>query len=101
MHGEVLLAIALMTAVTVALRLGGYFMMSYVTVTPRVRRMLGALPGSVITAAVLPVALAGGTVAMAAVAVAMLAMLVTKRDIIAVIAGSATAALLRLAGFAG
>jgi uncharacterized membrane protein len=101
MHGEVMLAIALMTVVTVALRLGGYFMMSYVTVTPRVRRMLGALPGSVITAAVLPVALAGGTVAMAAVAVAMLAMLVTKRDIIAVIAGSATAALLRLAGFAG
>jgi uncharacterized membrane protein len=100
-HGEVLLAIALMTAVTVALRLGGYFLMSYVTVTPRVRRMLGALPGSVITAAVLPVALAGGTVAIAAVGVAMLAMLATKRDIVAVIAGSATAALLRLAGFAG
>jgi uncharacterized membrane protein len=100
-HGDVMLAIALMTAVTVALRLGGYFLMSYVTVTPRVRRMLGALPGSVITAAVLPVAVAGGTVAIAAVAVAMLAMLVTKRDIIAVIAGSGTAALLRLAGFAG
>jgi uncharacterized membrane protein len=100
-HGDVMLAIALMTAVTVALRLGGYFLMSYVTVTPRVRRMLGALPGSVITAAVLPVAVAGGIVAIAAVAVAMLAMLITKRDIIAVIAGSGTAALLRLAGFAG
>jgi uncharacterized membrane protein len=100
-HGEVMLAIALMTVVTVALRLGGYLLMSYVTVTPRVRRMLGALPGSVITAAVLPVAWQGGIVAIAAVAVAMLAMLITNRDIIAVIAGSATAALLRLAGFAG
>lgn len=100
-HGEVLLAIGLMTAVTVALRLGGYFLMSYVTVTPRVRRMLGALPGSVITAAVLPVALQGGFVAISAVLMGMLAMLLTKRDIFAVIAGSATAALLRLAGFAG
>jgi uncharacterized membrane protein len=100
-HGDVVLAIALMTAVTVALRLGGYFLMSYVTVTPRVRRMLGALPGSVIAAAVLPVALQGGTVAIAAVLMAMLAMYVTRSDIVAVIAGSATAALLRLAGFVG
>jgi uncharacterized membrane protein len=98
-HGEVMLAILLMTIVTVSLRLGGYFMMSYVTVTPRMRRMLNALPGSVIAATVLPVALQGGLVAIAAVLVAMLAMAVTHRDIVAVVAGSATAALLRVAGF--
>jgi uncharacterized membrane protein len=100
-HGDVMLVIALMTAVTVSLRLGGYFLMSYVTVTPRVRRMLNALPGSVIAAAVLPVAVQGGGVAIAAVLAAMLAMALTNRDIVAVIAGSATAALLRLAGFVG
>lgn len=100
-HGDVLLAIALMTAATVSLRLGGYFLMSYVTVTPRVRRMLNALPGSVIAAAVLPVALQGGSVAVGAVLAAMLAMYLSKSDIVAVVAGSATAALLRLAGFAG
>jgi uncharacterized membrane protein len=75
--------------------------MGYVTVTPRVRRMLGALPGSVITAAVLPVALHGGVVAIAAVLMAMLAMYVSRSDIVAVVAGSATAALLRLAGVVG
>jgi uncharacterized membrane protein len=101
MRGDVMLAIALMTVVTVSLRLGGYFMMSYVTVTPRVRRMLNALPGSVIAAAVLPVAVQGGAVAIAAVLVAMLAMAITRSDIVAVIAGSGTAALLRLAGFTG
>jgi len=100
-HGNVMLAIALMTAVTISLRLGGYFLMSYVTVTPRVRRMLNALPGSVIAAAVLPVAVQGGSVAIAAVLAAMLAMALTRSDIVAVIAGSGTAALLRLAGFAG
>ena|SRR5437868_9017884 len=97
-HADVLLAIAAMTAVTVALRLSGYFLMGYVTVTPRVRRMLDALPGSVIAAAVLPVALQGGPVAIAAIGVTMVTMVLTRNDIIAAAAGVGTAALLRLAG---
>ena len=98
-HGDVMLAIAAMTAVTLSLRLGGYFLMSYVTVTPRIRRMLDALPGSVIAAAVLPVALQGGPVAVSAVFAAMLAMYLTRSDVIAVIVGVGVAALLRAAGF--
>jgi uncharacterized membrane protein len=97
-HGDVMLAIAVMTAVTVSLRLGGYFLMSYVTVTPRVRRMLDALPGSVIAAAVLPVALQGGVVAITAVVLAMLAMYLSRSDIVAIVVGVGAAALLRAAG---
>jgi uncharacterized membrane protein len=97
-HADVMLAIAAMTVVTVSLRLGGYFLMSYVTVTPRVRRMLDALPGSVIAAAVLPVALQGGPVAIVAVLLAMLAMYLARSDIVAVIVGVGAAALLRAAG---
>jgi len=97
-HGNVMLVIAAMTAVTVSLRLGGFFLMSYVTVTPRIRRMLDALPGSVIAAAVLPVALQGGPVAIAAVVLAMLAMYVSRSDIAAIVVGVGTAALLRAAG---
>jgi uncharacterized membrane protein len=97
-HGDVLLAIAGMTAVTLSLRLGGYFLMSYVVVTPRVRRMLDALPGSVISAAVLPVALQGGAVAIAAVLLAMLAMYLSRSDMVAIIIGVGAAALLRAAG---
>ena len=97
-HGDVMLAIAAMTAVTVSLRLGGFFLMSYVTVTPRIRRMLDALPGSVIAAAVLPVALQGGPVAIAAVVLAMLAMYVSRSDIVAIVVGVGAAALLRALG---
>jgi uncharacterized membrane protein len=97
-HGDVMLAIAAMTAVTVSLRLGGFFLMSYVTVTPRIRRMLDALPGSVIAAAVLPVALQGGPVAIAAVVLAMLAMHLSRSDIIAIVVGVGAAALLRALG---
>ena len=98
-HGDVMLAVAAMTAVTLSMRLGGYFLMSYVTVTPRVRRMLDALPGSVIAAAVLPVALQGGAVAIAAVVLAMLAMYLSRSDIVAIVVGVGAAALLRAAGF--
>jgi uncharacterized membrane protein len=97
-HGDVMLAIAAMTLVTVSLRLGGYFLMSYVSVTPRVRRMLDALPGSVIAAAVLPVALQGGPVAVTAVLLAMAAMYVTRSDVIAIVVGVGAAALLRAFG---
>jgi uncharacterized membrane protein len=99
-HGDVMLAIVAMTAVTVSLRLGGYFLMGYVTVTPRVRLMLEALPGSVIAAAILPVAAQGGSAAMSAVLVAMLTMYLTRNDLVAVVAGVAAAALLRATGFA-
>jgi len=97
-HGNIMLVIAAMTAVTVSLRLGGFFLMSYVTVTPPIRRMLDALPGSVIAAAVLPVALQGGPVAIAAVVLAMLAMYVSRSDIAAIVVGVGAAALLRAAG---
>jgi uncharacterized membrane protein len=100
-HADVMLAIAVMTAVTVAMRLGGFWLMGYVTVTPRVRRMLDALPGSVIAAAVLPAVVQGGLVACLAVMSAMLAMYLTRSDIVAVLIGVAVAALARLAGLSG
>ena len=37
-RNDVMVAFAVMTAVTVAVRLGGYWLMGYVTMTPRVRR---------------------------------------------------------------
>ncbi len=95
-----MLAIAVMTAVTVTMRLGGFFLMRYVPVTPRVRRMLDALPGSVIMAAVLPVVAEGGLVAALAVLTGMAAMVVVRNDLAAVIVGVGVAALMRAAGLA-
>jgi uncharacterized membrane protein len=101
LRADVLLAIAAMTAVTVAMRLGGFFLMGYVAVTPRIRRMLDALPGSVIAAAVLPVIAHGGAVAPLAVVAAIAAMLATRNDLVAVAAGVVVAALARLGGLPG
>ncbi len=101
LRGDVLTAFAVMTAVTVGSRLGGYWLMGYVTVTPRVRRMLDALPGSIIVAAALPVAVNGGVIVMFAIVAAMAVTIIRRNDFIAVITGMAVAALARALGFAG
>ena len=101
LRSDVMIAFAVMTAVTVASRLGGYWLMRYVDVTPRVRRMLDALPGSIIVAAALPVAVNGGPVVMFAIAAAMAVSIIRRNDFIAVITGMAVAALARALGFGG
>ena len=101
LRSDVMIAFAVMTAVTVASRLGGYWLMSYVHVTPRVRRMLDALPGSIIVAAALPVAVNGGLVVMFAISAAMIVTIIRRNDFVAVITGMAVAALARAIGFSG
>jgi uncharacterized membrane protein len=87
-----------MAAVTLLLRLGGFWLMGYLPLTVRVRRMLDALPGSVILATVLPIAVKGGPVTMLALAGALAVMLVRRNDFLAVVAGMAVAAAARSAG---
>jgi len=87
-----------MAVATYAMRAGGFWMMQHVPPSPRLRKMLNALPGSVIVATVLPIVVRDGLTAMLAVGAAMAVMLVTRRDILAVIAGMAVAAAMRAAG---
>jgi len=101
LRSEVMIAFAVMTAVTVASRLGGYFLMRYVDVTPRVRRMLDALPGSIIVAAALPVAVNGGPIVMVALAAAIAVSIIRRNDFLAVITGMTVAAAARALGFGG
>jgi len=101
LRSDVMLAFAVMTAVTVASRLGGYWLMGYVNVTPHVRRMLDALPGSIIVAAALPVAVNGGPVVIFAIVAAMAVTIIRRNDFIAVIVGMAVAAGARALGFGG
>ena len=49
-------AIAAMAGVTLALRLGGYWLMGHVKLTARVSRGLEALPGCIFIAVALPLA---------------------------------------------
>ena len=63
--------------------------------------MLDALPGSIIIAAALPVAVNGGLVVMFAIVAALMVTVIRRNDFIAVITGVAVAALARAIGFAG
>ena len=91
----VVLAILAMAGATYATRAGGYWLMGYVTLTPRIRKMLEASPGAVIVATVLPIVVREGIPAAAAILAGGAAMYFLRRDYLAVAAGMAVAAALR------
>jgi uncharacterized membrane protein len=92
-------AIAAMALATYAMRAGGFWMMRHVPPSPRLRKMLNALPGSVIVATVLPIVVRDGLTATLAIGAAMAVMLATRRDILAVLAGMGVAAAIRAIDF--
>jgi uncharacterized membrane protein len=89
------LVIGAMTAVNYAIRAGGFFLMGYVPLTPRVRSILNALPGAVVMAIVLPLVVRSGVPAALAVVVAIVVMTWRRNDLLAVICGMGAAALVR------
>jgi uncharacterized membrane protein len=92
------LAIAAMTLVTFLCRIAGVVVMSRVRITPRIERGLRALPGSIILATILPVVIDNGWPAMVALAAAVVAMAVTRIDIVGLVAGLGTLAVIRALG---
>jgi uncharacterized membrane protein len=97
-EGAVLAAILAMAVATYGMRAGGFWLMQHVRVTARLRRMLEALPGSVVVATVLPIMVREGPVAALAIAAAGAVMLVARNDLLAVVTGMAVAAAARAAG---
>jgi uncharacterized membrane protein len=92
----VLLGILVMAAATYPMRAGGYWIMGSVPLTPRVRRMLEASPGAVIVATILPIVVRDGVPAALAIFAGGTAMLLWRRDYLAVAAGMAAAAAWRV-----
>jgi uncharacterized membrane protein len=93
-----LLAILAMAAVTYPMRAGGYWLMGRITLTPRVRRLLEALPGSVVVATVLPILVREGSVAAIAMAAALGVGVIARNEFLILVAGVGAAALARAAG---
>jgi uncharacterized membrane protein len=89
------LAILAMAAVTYPMRVGGYWLMGHVPLTPRLRKILEALPGAVVVATVVPILAREGLPAAIAIAAAGAVMLALRNDFLAVIAGMAAVALAR------
>jgi branched chain amino acid efflux pump len=93
-----LVAIAVMAAATFVIRAGGFWLMGRVRLTTRGRRILEALPGSIVVAAVLPIATKSGTAAILAVSAAAATMIICRSALLGVVAGIAMAALAWSAG---
>ena len=92
------LAIAAMTLVTFLCRIAGVVVMSRVRLTPRIERGLRALPGSIILAAILPVVIDNGLPAIIALTAAIVAMAVTRIDIVGLLVGLGTLSIIRAFG---
>jgi uncharacterized membrane protein len=95
----VLAAIFVMAVATYAMRAAGFWLMGHLPPSQLLRRMLEALPGSVVVATVLPIIVRDGLAAMLAIAAAGTVMLVRRNDLLAVVTGMAVAALVRAAGW--
>ena len=95
--GFAAILLAMLVAVYMT-RAGGFWLMGRFPIGPRVRRILDAMPGAVIAATVAPILLTGGISAWLAVIMAAISMIFLRNDFAAVVAGVATAALVRAAG---
>ncbi|MGO1246011.1 MAG: AzlD family protein [Oceanisphaera sp.] len=90
-----LLIILVMALVTLATRLGGVFVMSFIPISQRVHQFITAMSGSVLVAILTPMAVNGDIGARAALLTTALTMLVLKKQLPAIAAGVIAAALSR------
>lgn len=95
MRADVFLAIALLGVASYACRIGGFFLMRYVTVTPRVEAWLRAMPIALVGAIVGPVAVNGGLAEWVGLAGAVGLMRLTGNEFLSAIGAVALVALTR------
>jgi uncharacterized membrane protein len=88
-----------MAAATYVVRFAGYWIMSRVPLTPFLRAALEALPGAIIIATVVPLAVRGGLSAWIGVACAAAVMIVMRKDIAALATGMGAVIIARALGF--
>jgi uncharacterized membrane protein len=93
---QFLIALAAMAAVSFFCRAGGFWLMRFVPVTPRLEAALRALPLGVMVGILAPVLRQGRIPECAGLAVVVLAMRLFGSDLVAALAGVATVAVLRL-----
>lgn len=92
-----LLALLGMAMASFACRIGGFLLMGYVTITPRVEAALKAIPLSVMVGIVTPAATSGKLPELLALLAVGLVMKLVRNDLAAAVAGAATVAIARWA----
>jgi uncharacterized membrane protein len=88
-----------MAAVTLLLRVSGYWIVGRFPLTPRVRRGLEALPLALFAATVVPLAIKGGPAGLIATPIVAAVMFITRSEVLALVVGIGVATLMRSAGF--
>lgn len=92
-----LLALVGMALASYACRIAGHLLMGWVRITPRVEAALKAIPMAVMVGIVTPAALSGKLPELAGLAAVFVAMKLTGKDVVAVLAGVAAVGLCRWA----
>lgn len=87
-----LVLIAIMTVVTLITRFGGIFLMSFVTINPRVEGFINAMASSVLIAILTPLAVEGDIGARLALGTTAALMLAFRKPLPAIAAGILAAA---------
>ena len=95
-HGFLLLVAAL-TVAAFACRAGGFWVMRYVTVTPRIQAALKAAPIAAMVGVVVPTAVRGGIPELAGLVAVAVSMRLKRNDLLATFIGVIVVALLRWA----
>jgi uncharacterized membrane protein len=98
-HATAIVAVVLMTLVTMATRFSGVWIMSFVAITPRIEAFLKSLAVSVVIAIVVPATLHASPRIWLAVAAAVIVMALTRSALGAMLVGAALAAAARGIGF--
>jgi uncharacterized membrane protein len=93
------IAILAMAVATYLCRISGVVMMGFIPLTPRVRRGLAALPGSIVVATVLPLIERLGLAAGLALLAAVASMVIRRSELLALVVGMSAVSLARAFGF--
>jgi uncharacterized membrane protein len=94
-HADFLAMLPALALASYACRAGGFWLMRFVTITPRVEAALQAAPLAVMVGVVAPAALHGGVAELAGLAVVGAVMWWRGNDVVAMLAGVAAVALVR------
>ena len=92
------LALIIMALVTYSTRISGAVVMSFVPLSPGVKRFLAAISGSVLVAIIVPPAVHGDMAAQGAVISAIGMMVLKRNTVLAMSVGVLVAILIRAAG---
>lgn len=90
--------IAAMALATYLTRVAGFWLMGHVPMTLRVRRVLEALPGAIVVATIVPLMARAGVPGLVGIAVTFASMLVRRNELLAVVFGMGSVALVRAYG---